>query len=445
MDKYFINLLKCPFCGGIFLIDSIYNEAKSDVICGIIKCKCNEFPIIGGILYLKFNSLTPILLSLIKKGKSSDALLLLLRMNFDEVWAVLEFISNASHGTLINDFLIRSLVIWSKISRRYYLNNTLPLVKHLSTDSKSFYFKYRFSAESLWSLYPFIPLIRKKSRLILDLCCGMGHASFILSRYIDAENFVCADHTFKNLYLAKNYFIKGAQFLCLDGNYSLPFKDDVFESVFMLDSLHYIKSRYRLATELKRVSDPQGLILLLHLHNSLSHNIGAGYPLSPREWSNLFESNDLIIRVIPEDLLIESFLSDDQIDFNQSYSESSLDSANAISLIAIRDQSLFDLKYKFEPNRLSGSCSLILNPLYKLSVNNGKIFLVKETLNDFTKEYKISNKFLPNTYEIDDNIGKLLGGGALSISLGELDSSQLEVSNDLVSKFILLVVPKNYM
>ncbi len=294
MKQELLELMKCPYCGTDFEVHETYEEKDREIINGCIKCECSEYPILRGILNLKINPLSKYSLELLKKGKIKEAVMLLLGPNVEGIWTISDFLrSKHLGGQFFSNILLILVAMWAEHDTKKYFKDDLSFCDLLGKNSYQVYLKHRFSSETLWPVYPFIPLLKENKERILDLGCGRGHASFIISTYVKPEGLVCADHTFKSLYLTKKYFATNAQFICLDANYPLPFKDDCFDSVFMLDALHYIKTRAQLANELKRVLYPQGLILLLHLHNSLTYNIGAGYPLTPRAWINLFRGGAL--------------------------------------------------------------------------------------------------------------------------------------------------------
>ena len=437
MKKGLLEIIKCPYCGTDFEIEEVYNENEKEILNGCIKCECGEYPILEGILNLKVNPLSKYSLELLKKGKKKEALMFLLGPNVEGIWELTDFLQAKQPGRSFRKVLLSLVAVWAKFNTRKYLKEELSFCDLLGNNSSHAYFKHRFSAETLWSVYPFIYLLKKNRKRILDLGCGRGHASFIISTYVKPEELVCADHTFRSLYLAKRYFAKDAEFICLDANYPLPFKDSTFDSVFMLDALHYIQTRAQLANELKRVHSPQGLLLLLHLHNSLTYNIGAGYPLPPQAWINLFKDKNLKIKAIPERRITENFLLNNELDLAEEYSENELNASNAISIIASKDKSLFSVYDNVDSDLLSNKSNLVINPFYKMKGEDDKILLEREfPSGSFRKEYSITEKYLPERCEIDKRFVK----GRRRVS----DSDEMAIE-DLMRKFVVINVPENYI
>ncbi|HJH27079.1 MAG TPA: hypothetical protein C5S37_10005 [Methanophagales archaeon] len=434
MKKGLWELMKCPYCGTDLEVEEVYEENSGEIINGLVKCECSEYPLLQGILNLKVNSLSKYSLELLKKGKTKEALMLLLGANVEGIWTLSDFLrSKHLYGQFFRKILLTSVATWAKHDSKKYFKEDLSFCDLLGDNPNQAYFKHRFSSETLWSVYPFVPLLKENRKRILDLGCGGGHASFIISTYVKPEELICADHTFKSLYLAKKYFVKDAQFICLDANYPLPFKDDIFSSVFMLDAFHYVDARASLAKEFERVLSKEGPFLLLHLHNALVENVAAGKPLSPSTWKGLFDHN---LTALPEKSVVEDFVLRDRLDLSKKYSEEELNLSNAISIIG-EDFNLdcFDGIWK---DILNIKENLVINPLYKMKEEGDKILLERNFPSEFfRKEYPLTEKYLPERCEIDK---KFVKGRSVCIP----DSDEKEI-DDLMRKFVVINVPEKYM
>src|SRR3989344_6623029 len=70
-----VNLLICSYCKSVLKIVKI-DRRKTN---GILKCKCDEYPVVSGIIYLrKTNRINKAIVDLIKKEKLVKALVALL-------------------------------------------------------------------------------------------------------------------------------------------------------------------------------------------------------------------------------------------------------------------------------------------------------------------------------------------------------------------------------
>ena len=125
-------------------------------------------------------------------------------------------------------------------------------VKRLKSKSWGNWQIYRFSMPAFVPVYPLLHLIRGNGT-VLDFGCGVGHAAFLISRKIPASSITCVDYQFSLLYLAKRFFVPGANFLSLDGNYLLPFPSSSFSCVISSDVLHLIDSKVSLSREFQRI------------------------------------------------------------------------------------------------------------------------------------------------------------------------------------------------
>jgi SAM-dependent methyltransferase len=433
--------MQCPYCGNSLQIAKIVNEEKDELVDGCIKCECSSFPLLKGILILKESPLNDSIIKLIKERRIEEAII---RCLWPERYEKADSIKNLS---LLSSLRIsRVFDILAYLTRieaegtckklyRQYSNSNVPFFNLLGNGLFDKYLKHRFSTESFWSLYSFIPLFQKKNERILDLACGAGHASFVLSNYIESQQIVSADSSFKLLYLAKKYLVPKAQCICLDANSPLPFKNRTFSSIIMSDAIHYVRSRISLAREMKRALFPKGFILLLHVHNSLTSNLGAGYALSPKSWRALFKEAQLEIRAIPEIEAIRCFLSGNELNLMNKYSGYELNSANALIFLATLDKSLLTTYSEIDQEFLKIKNNLVINPIFNMKKKSRKILLERPTSELAFDRYPLSEKYLVRKYEIDK----------LSVKGRQVKISDTREVEDLMKKFIVINVPNNYV
>jgi len=441
MNFELLKLMKCPYCGNSLQIAKIVNEEKDELVDGCIKCECSSYPLIKGILILKENTLNESIVKLIKERQIEEATI---RCLWPERYEKADFIKNLSLLSSLRISRVFEIIAYlTKIEAegtcrklyRQYSNPNIPFFNLLGNGLFDKYLKHRFSTESFWSLYPFIPLLKKKNERILDLACGAGHASFVLSNYIESQQLVSADASFRMLFLAKKYLVPKAQCICLDANFPLPFENGMFSSIIMSDAFHYVRSRISLAREIKRALFPKGFMLLLHVHNSLTSNLGAGYALSPKSWRTLFKEAQLEIRAIPETRVISSFLSGNELNLMNECSEYELNSANALIFLATLDKSLLTTYSEIDQEFLKIKNNLVINPIFNMKKESSKILLERPTSELAFDRYPLSEKYLVRKCEIDERSVK---GRQVEIS----DTREVE---DLMKQFIVINVPNNYV
>jgi len=303
------------------------------------------------------------------------------------------------------------------------------------------YLKHRFSSQTFWSLYPFIPLIERKNDRILDLGCGAGHASFVLSKNMNPKKLVCADDNYTLLFLAKRFMAMDANFICLDANSPLPFSDNFFSSIVMMDSLHYLPNRALIGKECRRMLKKHGLLLLLHLHNALKDNINIGFALSPSTWKGLFQW--LNPSLIPENSLIEDLMLRFELDLTKTYNNEILNGSNAVSLIGTEDNVLFDKYYNLDSYLEKNLQNPIINPIYKLKHRNKEVILERKPPNDiFVVEYPLSMRFLPKEYSVSPEVLKTIENQ----KAGKLyNVSKDKMFSEMLRRFIFIDTPKGYV
>ena len=445
MKKEFLELMKCPYCGTDFKIDNIYDEKEDEIITGTIRCECNEYPVLSSILYLKMGATKEYILNCLRAGKARRATATSLLKGIDDILRVAAFLGTKGlFGRQLKRFLLALLGIAANRSYRKYANSNLPFFDVLGNSGYETYLKHRFSAESLWSVYPFVPLLKENKGRILDLCCGTGHASFIISQYVSPEELVCVDHTFSSLYLNKKYFAKDAQFICLDANYPLPFKQNTFGSVLMLDAFHYIHARALLARQMEHVLSSDGLLLLLHLHIPSSPNITAGEPLSPEVWANLFQK--IKIKALPESTVVEHFLLEGRLDLATEYSDDELSSSTALIIVGNKGDSISRIFERVWDALLNNKSHLIISPIYKIKRERNSAILDRGSpSNSFWEEFPLAQRHLPQRYVIGGELGKIIQGRALKSMLESIPPEDLKHIEDLMKRFVIINVPPEYL
>jgi ubiquinone/menaquinone biosynthesis C-methylase UbiE/uncharacterized protein YbaR (Trm112 family) len=423
MQKNLLEILRCPYCGSMFELSEVMEAQGEDIVHGCLQCECNSFPILEGIPLLINNPAKKYVLNYLREGEIKKAFALSINKNSRTTIRIADFINSKPLGTRLKNLFLDGSYYFSKKQYERYFDQSTCFCDLLKPGLSGDYLKHRFSSQTFWSLYPFIPLIQRKKRRILDVCCGSGHASFVISRYVNPEELVCVDADFRHLYLAKKYFSE-AEFINADANGQLPFKDNIFSSVIMMDSFHYIDAKSSLSKELFRMLEAEGNLLLLHIHNSLLDNYAAGGPLSPKYLQNLFKEH--AVRILPENKIVEDFIWHDRIDLSCEYTSGDLVSSNLILIKSPYREEFSNIWSKISPNK----GNLIINPIYKTTfTSENKIVLERNFPNEFfRKENPISENYLIEEYELHTD--DLKSGKSI---------------DNLLRRFILLNVPEKYI
>ena len=104
---------------------------------------------------------------------------------------------------------------------------------------------------------------------MLDLGCGTGSYTYI----VDREGCVGIDLHINALRVAKKY-CKNSEFM-VSSALSLPFRDGIFDVIFMWEMLEYIESgsEDRLLQEIYRISTPEARLFLSAPNYNFLYNI----------------------------------------------------------------------------------------------------------------------------------------------------------------------------
>lgn len=450
MKSDFLKTLECPYCGSSFETKEVYCEEEGEIVDGSVSCACaGEYPILEGILNLKLDASQGYILDMLKKRKKRarrGCLALMLKENPERILYLSSFLKSKGFlGRKLGDALWAFNTIWTAARNRKYFSTSKTFFDLLGNDAAGVYFKHRFSSQSLWSAYPIIPSLKMNSTRVLDLCCGMGHGSFVISTHVKPKELVCVDQEFRSLYFARKFFVSNAHLLCADVNYGLPFKSSIFDSVLMIDAYNYVKSHAHLAKELCRILSAKGFLFLFHLHNSLVQNGASYYSMSPQAWLNLFKDTDLRLEPYPENELVRKLL-EETFELREKYTANELNAAAAISVLGSRNRNPPAPSYPSEIFRETGK--LIVNPLYVVHrKSTGDISLRKVGPSSLSPREKNSLAYgsLPDEIILDERLTKFLKRGrALDTFSIRPNHEEAKEIRTLMKRFVLLNSPDKY-
>lgn len=378
-----IQRLRCPYSGSPLAIKRIYVGDNTHIEYGVVSGDLCEFPIVAGILRLLLDEYQPVIVSMLAMGDMRRALLTSLDgAPFQgRAGAILSHIEKLAYR-------LKAPVFGRRISnrklplRRVYESESLTFVqtaRRVSSGTRGSWQVSRFTMPTFLPTYALLHAI-KGAQSILDFGCGTGQAAFLISRIVNPTRMVCADYSFSSLYLAKKYFAPNAEFICLDGDFPLPFENNSFSSVFSSDAIHFIDSKLGLAGEFRRVLDVGGSIVLPHLHNKNS-GIESGKPLSVRGYSSLFEGMEQ--RIYPEESITRRYICDDEMNIDQRVTVDEVaDAVPGVSLIASDDSAVFRRYSGLWDRYVEGMENPVVNPIYRIS-NERRVWHLKKHVSDF--------------------------------------------------------------
>lgn len=266
MTKQFLNTLVCRSCGQQFTVSRHVRVRSERIEYAVIQCGCAEFPVVNGILIHKRDEKTQQILSCVAAGDTWKALKKSFDYKPDLNKMFMATASNSSFGyTLLGYLLCLVTLSWPRTKIPLYRLLNLAGKLHVQVFWTT-YLKHRFSATSFWCSLPFLRMIDPTVKQILDIGCGTGIFSFMIGKRVPESRIVCQNLEFTGLFLARQYFVPEANFICSDAGEKHPFPGEFFDVVFSCDALQYVSDREAACQEVVRLLKPEGLALLTHNH-----------------------------------------------------------------------------------------------------------------------------------------------------------------------------------
>lgn len=107
---------------------------------------------------------------------------------------------------------------------------------------------------------------------VIDLGCGSASISSLMRSRFSKLNFLGADCDVDLLSVAES---KGLKTICVDFDQRLPFDDETFDVVMMIDTIEHVKSRQSALDEVMRILKETGyLIIFTPPYDTIAWNIG---------------------------------------------------------------------------------------------------------------------------------------------------------------------------
>jgi SAM-dependent methyltransferase len=432
--------MHCPYSGTLFTLSRIITGDETDIQYGIVTSEYGEFPIVAGILRLLIDEYRQVIVSMLADGDTRRALLTALdQFPFQgKRVAIVNFASKMAYRHRFSA-VGRLLAELKRPVERVYEDESVTFVqsqRQLGPASRASWQISRFSMPRFLSTYALIHLV-KGATGVLDFGCGTGQSAFLISRIAKDARITCADYSFSSLYLAKKYFARQAQCVCMNGDYPLPFASGEFSTVLSSDALHLIDSKLSLAGEFKRVLAAKGTIVMPHLHSKLS-GFKSGKPLTPMGYSELFK--DLEHRVIPEDAIVRGYLCQDELDIEREWTSAELgDAKTGVSIVASDDAAVFRKYSDLWENYIKCMKNPTVNPIYRIHDDNGEWHLKRDVSDFYAKTVECNGvEYIPDEIKL-----KLPSLDRDALRTMMIDDNA--VFCELVRKFVVIDVPDQFL
>jgi SAM-dependent methyltransferase len=270
------------------------------------------------------------------------------------------------------------------------------------------YMRYRLSSPSMLATIPLLGLVGERQGLVLDAPCGMGHLSFLLSKFVSPARLVAMDLSPASAYSTRRFFVPDILAAIVhDMNLPLPLDVGIFGAVLCADAFHYVSDRASLAREFIRILRPDGVIVIAHAHNRLQANAYPGHALSPAEYASLFAGCH--VRVLPERYVLDCYLDNQPLDLTRQFSAKELEESPALDIVAAKSPDGLTVVPPVRERLIDAARNPRLNGLYRMRRQGGQIVFersIPDSLRDDFAEYRpilAASVSVPSTSLVHEN------------------------------------------
>lgn len=441
-----LDRFRCPYCDSGVAIDVDVEASEAGIRYGVIRCHCYRYPIIEGILVLQQEgphrqgmfaratdaldrgdaraALTEVLQLPRETGPLGTAVSMLARRQFPPAVA-----RDRARTARVIDLLAAGKSTFADAARL------------LRIPSYADYLIHRYANPSFLGAIPLLQLFgllqnhSERPLRVLDLGCGTGHASYLISRLLPKLELVCADHDFSNLFLAKHYFAPNATCICLDLQLPFPFEDNFASGVLCLDALHYINAKVSFLKEVDRVCTEDALWVFPHLHNRLHDVAAPGVPLAPVDYTRLFSVKEGTL--LSERRILEGFTRG-VLELGPNHDPAALDSVENLSFVGGKAAELWGKRQGLVDQLLISRDDLAINPLFDSRASGEGVVLTASWPNpNLERECAEAKDFLPAECVVPASLLQAIGER-------DLTADEREAARSLLLQFLVVPVPPRY-
>jgi uncharacterized protein YbaR (Trm112 family) len=374
MRADFLEILRCPYCGGTLelVLSSCHRVSGDEIEDGILACHCCTFPIVAGIPVMHLDAPAKAAREHIEAGRSDLARGAMTTLEPAHA-ASFQAVVDSRHGTYRD------------------------AVDALGPEYERGYFLYRFSDPSFVVAHP---LVRAIARTVLaggraiDLCGGSGHLTRSLMD-LSAPEPVVADLYFVKLLLARRFTAPGCEAVCCNANAPLPFARGAFRFALCADAFMFVWHKRQFVREMLRLigDGARGeAAVITHTHNQLQWSPSLGNPLPPDGYRDLFET--LPARLFAESTLFADIVSGRPIDLMREHPPEALAADQALEIVASGEPRVFASHAVDWTPGAAGE--LRINPLYAVEERaDGLNLRLTFPSQDYADEFGAVREYLP--------------------------------------------------
>jgi len=389
MHTSLLEILRCPYCGsplGVVESDALVQDGH-EIVQGVLGCECCAYPVLDGIPILIADDATRQAMHTLEAGGAEDALMGVL----------------GGSGSAAPPELLRGLV-------RGEVETYQEALSLLCGDAEGTWFLHHFSDPTYVAAEALLRAIAQdgwpvRGRM-LDLCGGAGHLARVLHTLSGrdgggAPDTVLADLHYWKLWLARRYTASEVASVCCDANHPLPFTEETFSLVLLLDAFPYVWHKRLLADEMMRLAGDGGIVVMPHLHSASGENFSAGDTLTPAAYQRLFAR--LGARLFSDRRILDDVLDRRVVDLSHDVTPEGLGDEGSLTLIATRRSELYR-RYELRPPRgIDGEVAV--NPLYRIEKRGGASILTLEfPTPEYEAEFGDCRRYMPERVTVEADL-----------------------------------------
>jgi len=392
MKVAFVDNMRCPLCRGDLVVQS--SPVAGVLVNGSVRCDCREYPVVDGILLMNPSMPLGHILALVKNGDVHDALSLALELPRSLPLKLVQGLWQGAPSALLEN--LPGANPMRLLAKLYPAGKGLSYWElALPYDAVQWeYMRQRFASDSFFATHTLLPLAASRRGPLLDLGCGFGHYSFLLGLQGGHTEHLCVDTEFLALLIARRFFAPHANFVQVNGDLPLPFKDGCFELVFGSDMLHYSRTKATTGAEIGRVLAVDGLAILPHTHNAARDNPCPGTPLTLAGYRRVFDGLNLAF--FPEEQLVRQALAGEPLDTALEVDAATLEGSYAFAILASHRTAAWHNPILEQSDKSDHSARLVVNPVYQTAIEGDILTCHRRPLSKYYwDEYPASQAYFP--------------------------------------------------
>lgn len=356
----------------------------------MLSCDCREYPVIAGIPLLFPDAVAERdvnvqhLISLIRAGKTQQALVEVLTPKELGPEGYKKTDRSLLYKLLPSSFSKKMEIRHRNSIRKKWQSTLLELADsqgpgstielfqhyfkvHTAGQRAADYFSYRFGQPKYLTTLSLAESMPISDGRVIDLGCGAGHFTRNLLLRNKGELVYGVDQDFFLLWIANTRIAPGAQYICANLEFGLPFRSRIFSSILMSNFFQFLYGKKQLAVESERtLIELGGVIIISSLRHSGFSPPTPNQAISIENYQQLFSMPSV---AVSDDDVLSKYIEGHGPNLTGEVDLAALKHAPLISIVASNMPQTFKQygDFNIPPHQLGNPS---INPLYKEVVSS---------------------------------------------------------------------------